>query len=128
MPGLQNLIRAAGGIISQLIVIMMAVAVLVFFWGLLKFIVRVGGDEKAVGEGKNIMKWGVLSLFVMVSVWGIIGFFQRAFNLPDINTTQNAPVPGNLPSRNIIPTPGNYPEPGNLPSHPITPPFNSGPL
>jgi len=107
---------------------MVAAALLIFLWGLMRFIFRVGGDEKAVTEGKNIMIWGVVSLFVMVSIWGIIGFFQRAFNLPDINTTQNAPLPGNLPSRNIIPQPGNQPEPGNLPSHPITPPFNSGPL
>ena len=82
MIGVKDLIRAVGGLINPIIAILVGVALLAFFWGLAKFIFRVGGDEKAVEEGKRIMKWGLIALFVMVSFWGIVIFIQRALNLP----------------------------------------------
>ena len=82
MIGVKDLIRAVGSLIDPLIEISVGLALLAFFWGLAKFIFRVGGDEKAVEEGKRIMKWGLIALFVMVSVWGIVKFMQRALNLP----------------------------------------------
>lgn len=61
-------------IIEAIIPIIASLALLVFFWGLAKFILNVSGDEKAVGEGKKLMVWGLVGLFVMISVWGIIRF------------------------------------------------------
>ena len=82
MTGIKDLITAVGGLINPLIVILVGAALLVFFWGLAKFIFRVGGDEKAVEGGKRLMIWGLLALFVMISVWGIIRFMQNALLLP----------------------------------------------
>ena len=80
-----DLIRTALPVIAGL-------ALLVFVWGLVKFIFRAGGDEKAVGDGKNLMKWGLIALFVMVSVWGIIRFMQNAL-LPGGSTTPPSGFP-----------------------------------
>ena len=63
-------------LIEMLIPIMAGLALLVFFWGLAKFIMNVSGDEKAVSEGKDLMIWGVIALFLMVSIWGIIAFLS----------------------------------------------------
>ena len=82
MTGIKDLITAVGGLINPLIVILVGVALLVFFWGLAKFIFRVGGDEKAVEGGKRLMIWGLIALFIMISVWGIIRFMQNALLLP----------------------------------------------
>jgi len=82
MTGIKDLITAVGGLINPLIVILVGVALLVFFWGLAKFIFRVGGDENAVEGGKRLMIWGLIALFVMLSVWGIIRFMQNALLLP----------------------------------------------
>lgn len=54
-----------------------SLALLVFLWGLVKFIFRVGGDEKAVEEGKNLMKWGLIALFVLTSFMAILAFVYR---------------------------------------------------
>ncbi|MBI2673725.1 MAG: hypothetical protein HYX23_00370 [Candidatus Zambryskibacteria bacterium] len=54
-------------------------ALLVFFWGLAKFIFRIGGDEKAVGEGKKLMIWGLVALFILLSLMGILAFLYRDF-------------------------------------------------
>ena len=62
MTGVKELIQAVGSLINPLIAIVVAIALLVFFWGLAKFVFRLGGDEKAVDEGKGIRKWGLLGL------------------------------------------------------------------
>jgi len=49
-------------------------ALLVFIWGLAKFIMK-AGDEKSHEEGIALMKWGLLALFVMLSFTAIVAFF-----------------------------------------------------
>ncbi len=49
----------------------MGLALLAFIWGLANFILR-AGDPKKVEEGKQIMLWGVIALFVLGSLGGII--------------------------------------------------------
>jgi len=66
-------------LIKAMIPVVIGLALLAFIWGLVKFISRVGGDEKAVTEGKQLMIWGLIALFLMVSIWGILGFFYNEF-------------------------------------------------
>lgn len=63
-------------LIGMLLPVVAGLALLAFFWGLAKFIARVGGDEKAVSEGKSLMVWGLIALFVLISIWGILGFLS----------------------------------------------------
>ena len=78
----QDLIYAIADIIESLITVVGASALLAFMWGLAKFIFK-ASDENAKEEGKNIMKWGLVALFVMMTVWGILRFFQEEFGLTD---------------------------------------------
>jgi hypothetical protein len=64
-------------LIKTALPVLVALAFLIFLWGGARFIFRLGGDEKAVEEGKNLMKWGLVALFVLVSFWSILGFFYR---------------------------------------------------
>ncbi len=85
--GLRGLIDSFRGIVDITIPIVGSIALLAFLWGLVKFIYGGGKDEKAQAEGKNVMKWGLIALFVMVSVWGIVNFIQRNLGLPETNGT-----------------------------------------
>lgn len=114
LTGLGQLITATGGLINPLIAILVGVALLVFFWGLVKFVFRLGGDgEKAVDDGKRVMKWGLIALFVMVSVWGIIEFFQDALLGGTVPTSTGGGA-------------GNTPPGGELPFTPFLPPVEGG--
>ncbi len=62
-------------LITTAIPIVGSIALLVFFWGLARFILK-AGEQEARDEGKQIMKWGIVALFVMVSIWGIVSFLQ----------------------------------------------------
>ncbi|PIP55933.1 MAG: hypothetical protein CO183_01230 [Candidatus Zambryskibacteria bacterium CG_4_9_14_3_um_filter_42_9] len=92
LDNVKDLITAFGNIVSTAIPIVVGLALLIFFWGLVKFIFA-QGSEDAKEQGKRIMIWGTIALFVMVSIWGIVAFMQEAFLLGG-----NPTSPSNLPS------------------------------
>ncbi len=102
MTNIKGLIVAVGSLINPLIAILVGLALLAFFWGLAKFILRAGGDEKAIEEGKKLMIWGLIALFVMVSVWGIINFMQNALLPGGGSTPTSLPTPTGLPAMTEI--------------------------
>jgi hypothetical protein len=53
-------------------------AFVVFFYGLARFVLS-SGDAKKAEEGKGIMIWGLVAIFVLLSLMGIIGFLERTF-------------------------------------------------
>jgi len=67
-------------IIDAVIPLLMTLAVVAFFWGLVKYIAN-ADDEAAKESGKTLMIWGMVAIFVMVAFWGIIGFFQESFGV-----------------------------------------------
>jgi hypothetical protein len=88
LGNITNLLESVGNLVDLALPIVIAIALLVFFWGLVKFIFA-GAEAK--DEGKTLMIWGVVALFVMVSVWGLVRFIGNAF---DIEQGGTVPVPG----------------------------------
>ncbi|MFO0718810.1 MAG: hypothetical protein U0522_02175 [Candidatus Paceibacterota bacterium] len=79
---------------SLIIPLLAGLALLAFFWGLAKFIYN-AGSESAREDAKNVMFWGIIGLFVMFSIWGIVSFFTQDFfgvsftGLPRLPVFQN---------------------------------------
>ena len=75
--------------IAYLIPLLIALGLLVFLWGMAKFILH-AEDEGKREEGRQLMMWGVIGLFVMVSFWGLtkilIGTFFSGFAFPRLKT------------------------------------------
>jgi len=66
--------------LNALIGLFITLAIVVFFWGLIKYLWDVGGSEDK-SEGLQIMMYGVIAIFVMVSIWGIIRLLQNTFKV-----------------------------------------------
>lgn len=79
------------GIVDIAIPIAIALAVLFFFWGLAVYILNASGDPGKREEGRTRMIWGVIALFIIVSIWGIVGFLGSLLGIGQGGT---APVPG----------------------------------
>jgi hypothetical protein len=90
LGNLQSLLTAVGNLVQMALPIVVAIALLVFFWGLVKFIFSEAQKE----EGKTLMIWGVVALFVMVSVWGLVRFIGNAFNIQQGGDVNVPTVPG----------------------------------
>ncbi len=78
-----DVVKEVLGIVNLLIPVVASLALLAFFWGLAKFIYN-AGDVKTHQEGRQLMIWGIIALFVMVSVWGILNFFSGEFGFGNI--------------------------------------------
>jgi len=92
-PTLGNINVLLGSIsrlVDMALPVVLGLALLGFFWGLAKFIFS-QGDEEAKMDGKKIMIWGISALFVMVAVWGLVGFIADALG---VQTGGSAQVPG----------------------------------
>lgn len=88
--GFFGLLDAANQIINRVIPFIMALTILVFLWGVFRFAVSTDPEKRK--EATNYMTWGIVALFVMVSVWGIVNILVRSFNL-DNNMPQPPQVP-----------------------------------
>ena len=70
--------------IANLVVpILLGIALLYFFWGLVKFLSSSKMDDSKIEEAKQMMIWGIASLFIMASAWGIANVIASSFNLGD---------------------------------------------
>lgn len=74
-------------IVTALITLFATAAMAAFFFGIVQFIwgSRDGNATKAA-NGKNFMLWGMIALFVMFSVWGIVQYTQNIFGIQGQNT------------------------------------------
>lgn len=53
-------------------------ALLLFLWGVSK-ILRGQGDMKAIEEGRRTAFWGIIALFIIVSIGGLVVLLQQDF-------------------------------------------------
>lgn len=65
-------------IINVVIPILVSVAFIVFFWGLSKFVIGADNDAE-VKKGKEFMLWGILALFILISIRTILGLLSNEF-------------------------------------------------
>lgn len=77
-----SLIGGAKTLLDQLVVFLIALAVVWFIWNVIKY--TMSSDEEAKGKAKSQMIWGVIAIAVIVSVWGLVGILQNIFG---VNTT-----------------------------------------
>jgi hypothetical protein len=80
-------------VVDKLVGILLTLAILAFFFGLVKYI---WGAGQGRDEGKAIMVWGVVAIFVMVSIWGLVNILQRTFLNSDDENSYTRPNVGEL--------------------------------
>jgi hypothetical protein len=68
-----------GGMLRPLVPLIIGLAVVVFVYGVLTTMLSEGGEKKE--EGKQYMLWGIIGIFVMVSLWGIVNIIGNTFQL-----------------------------------------------
>jgi len=91
----ENGLTKLGDLINQATPIVVALALLAFFWGLVTYIFQSGDAEKRK-KGLSIMIWGIIALFIMLSVFGIINALQDTLDVGSgtVTTPQIDPETG----------------------------------
>jgi Na+/H+-dicarboxylate symporter len=74
-------------ILNQTVPILMVLATIIFLWGIIQYITA-GGDTEKLQSARRFMVTGLIGLFLMVAVWGIVAAVVNTF---DVGGT---PIPG----------------------------------
>lgn len=77
--------------IDRLIPFLIAAGLAYFIYGVVKYVIAGDADDKE--KAKKVIIQGLIGLFIMLSVWGIIGVFQRTFQVGNSEITQSN-IPG----------------------------------
>jgi len=87
------------GIIKPVIILLVSLAVLLFIYGVIMNVISEGGQKKE--SAKMYMVWGIVGLFVIVSMWGIVAFLRNTLGLDSDSSTAHtieiAPAVGIVP-------------------------------
>lgn len=75
-------------IINPIIVILFAIAMLYFLFGILQYLVKSKSDPAAISAGAKHMGWGLFGMFVMISVFGFLQLIINTFPI-DTGTIDN---------------------------------------
>jgi uncharacterized membrane protein YidH (DUF202 family) len=67
-------------ILDPAVNLLIAVAVVLLLYGVVKY-VSSGENEEERKKGKDLIVYGIIGLFVMVSVWGLVNLLAGTFSL-----------------------------------------------
>ena len=75
-----NVVNNILGIVRVLVTIVFVLSIVVFGWGIVQFILA-AGDPTAVAKAKSFLLWGVIGMAVGASIFGLVDFLRRYFNI-----------------------------------------------
>lgn len=86
----QHLIGLVGSIVASLIPIVIGIAVLVFLWGVMQYVIAKSPEDQK--EARGVILYGVIILFVMVAIWGLVDLIGETIGI-DTNDTSTPRAP-----------------------------------
>jgi len=75
--GVNGLFALFGSWLKLALPILISLAVVWFVWNIFRYIIAGSEDDKKAARVGMI--WGIIGIFVMVSVWGLVGILQSTF-------------------------------------------------
>ncbi len=91
-PTLITFIDRVNAIGPYLIGFLISIAVFIILLGIVNYI-RQGANEEKRAEGRSFIIWGVISVFLMLSIWGLVNILIESFKfnnqVPSLQTIFN---------------------------------------
>jgi hypothetical protein len=87
---LTDIIYAYTASLSRISGLLVAVALVVFLWGVVTFIFS-AGDDKSRTAGRARMFWGIVGLALIVTMWGVVNLMRTSIgtaNIPRCNSPE----------------------------------------
>ena len=79
------LIRQGINALNVLLVAVFVLALVVFAWGVVKYLTA-AGDAAKLKLARPFLWWGIIGLFVLASVWGLIKFIADELTITNPET------------------------------------------
>ena len=81
------------GLMTNVIYLIISASLVVFLFGVFKLAFVDGQKPEAREQARKFMFWGIVALFVMVSVWGLVNLLRNTFNLDNSNIPSSPSLP-----------------------------------
>ncbi len=82
---IQGIILTIQGMVEAIVPLLITIALVVFIWGIIQYITA-GADEEKRSAARSVILYGVIGLFAIVSVWGLVAIIQNTFGVTDTST------------------------------------------
>ncbi|TSC61099.1 MAG: Uncharacterized protein Greene041614_1199 [Parcubacteria group bacterium Greene0416_14] len=69
-----------GALLNSMVPALIGLALVIFLFGVVKYI-QAGDKAEKRDEGRQFMLYGIIALFVMVSIWGLVNVLVTTFGL-----------------------------------------------
>ncbi len=87
----KGLLSTVGGLMNTFTTLIFSAAILFFFWNLMMYIFKQGDEKNDASSG---MIWGIVILFVMTSVYGLVYLLSETVGIEDNkNSPDNFKIP-----------------------------------
>ncbi|MFZ2523063.1 MAG: hypothetical protein WAW92_01620 [Minisyncoccia bacterium] len=80
LDNVKTLVGDIGQIMNSVYYMLFTLAFVYFMWNMSQVVLK-SGDPKAKEESRNKMVWGIVALFVMFSIYGIIAWIGASLNI-----------------------------------------------
>lgn len=92
--GIRGVIAGFKNIVDISEPVLLGLALIFFFWGMGQFILHDAGNDKTREDGKKKMLWGIIALFVFISIRGILSWISGTVGVyppgldPNVTTSE----------------------------------------
>jgi hypothetical protein len=66
---------------NSVIPLIFSIAIVMFFWGAVKFFIIDADEESKREQGKQFMLWSIIALAVMIGIWSLVNILGATFGL-----------------------------------------------
>ena len=81
MDSIANIFNwASCTLVKSVIPFLVTLAAVGFIWGVIQYFMNPDNEEKRK-KGKDYILWGLIALFVIVSMWGLVGLLTDTFGV-----------------------------------------------
>ena len=87
-----SILGVISNILNILIPLLITAALVYFIWGVISYVIAKDADDKE--KARSVVTRGILGLFIVVSVWGLIGIIQSTFGVGAGGALTEDQIPG----------------------------------
>lgn len=76
---LGNILDVVRDLVNKAVYVLVAIGILIFVYGIVMYVIS--KDEAAKEAARNLIIYGVIGLFAIVSVWGLVNVLANTFGV-----------------------------------------------
>ena len=97
--GMLDILCRIIGLLNYVVPVIIALGVVYFVWGVVQYVIN--DSEEAKTKGRDTMIFGIIGLFVIIAMWGLVNLVTKTFGVGEEGNPNslalNAQIRGLLP-------------------------------